>query len=327
MTVVEAKIDQVGELLLNLSQETGLNIPQITDELMELLLRSGDNTPYAAFFNNGDVAKITNFAGDLKAGGAELVRGMAGDVGFFRAWEVLNETDIEGLATKIENLEIVDVFVKKYPEKVDDLKTTLKEAFDPEGILQSVKRFDEVSYIENTNDLIKVLENVTDVNTVTQLETKGIGSFFRGTTRSKTTGSLFPGNPNSQLGGISTSTDPIRATIFAIESATSNPDFRGILQMGLPSDLGDMRLLSPNNRVAIELEAILKTSADDFSNLAKIEITVDDARTLVKEVFDIDLPSTISSQAISTELLESLDISSLENALEFYQKGIQYNTK
>lgn len=107
MTVVEAKIDQVGELLLNLSQETGLNLPQITDELMELLLRSGDNTPYAAFFNNGDVAKITNFTGDLKTGGAELVRGMAGDVGFFRAWEVLPPH----LGIQVQNLRVVSTFL------------------------------------------------------------------------------------------------------------------------------------------------------------------------------------------------------------------------
>lgn len=242
------------------------------------------------------------------------------------SWRILDETGIDGLAGKVDNLEIVDDFVKKYPSKLDDLKTTLKETDSPEDLLQSIKRFEEIPTINNTDELIDVLSNVTDVNTVSQLEQKGIKSFFRGTTRSKADGSLFPGNPNSQLNGISTSTDPVRGTIFAIESATGNPNFKGVLQLGLPADLGDLKLVSPNRRVDIELEAIMKTSADDFASLSKVEISVEDARKLVKEVYDIDLPSNLDS-TISRELLETLDVSSLEKSLEFYQKALQYNTK
>ncbi len=242
------------------------------------------------------------------------------------SWKILNETGIEGLAGKVDNIEIVDDFVKKYPDKVDELNTTLKEVLYPEGILLSVKKFEEITTIKNTDDLIDVLSNVTDVNTIFQLEQKGVKSFFRGTTRSKVDGSLFPGNPNSQLGGISTSTDPIRGTIFSIESATANPSFNGVLQMGLPVDLGDLKLIAPNRRVKIELEAILKASADDFANLSKVEISVEDARKLVKEVYDIDLPSSIDSD-LSRELLENLDASSLEKSLEFYQKAIKFNLK
>jgi len=71
----------------------------------------------------------------------------------------------------------------------------------------------------------------------------------------------------------------------------------------------------------------MKVSADDLSNLSKVEISVEDARKLVKEVFDIDLPTSIVDQTASRELLESLNVSSLEKSFEFYQKAIQYSTK
>lgn len=242
------------------------------------------------------------------------------------SWKILNETGIEGLAGKVNNIEIVDVFGKKYPDKIADLKKTLSEAFDADGILKSIRRFDEIPTINSTDDLIEVLENVTDVNTVAQLEQKGVKSFFRGTTRSKVDGSLFPGNPNTQLGGISTSTDPVRGTIFAIESATANPNFKGVLQMGLPTDLGDIKLIAPNGRANIELEAIMNVSADNFSSLAKVEIPIEEARRLVKEIFDIDLQSSISRQ-LSDDLLNTLPVSDLNKSLEFYQKAIQFSTK
>ncbi len=96
--------------------------------------------------------------------------------------------------------------------------------------------------------------------------------------------------------------------------------------MGLPVDLGDLKLVAPNRRVNIELEAILKISADDFTNLSKVEISVEDSRKLVKEVYDIDLPSSIDS-GLSRELLENLEVSSLEKSLEFYQKAKKFNLK
>ena len=67
-------------------------------------------------------------------------------------------------------------------------------------------------------------------------------------------------------------------------------------------------------------------SADDNSDLAKVEISVEDARKLVKEIFDIDLPPTINRDR-STELLENLEVSDLNKSLEFYQKAIQYSTR
>jgi hypothetical protein len=44
------------------------------------------------------------------------------------------------------------------------------------------------------------------------------------------------------------------------------------------------------------------------------------------EVYEVDLPARIS-RSYSEELLETLTPSSLDEAFEFYQKAIIYNTK
>lgn len=98
------------------------------------------------------------------------------------------------------------------------------------------------------------------------------------------------------------------------------------MQIWFPADLGNLKLASPNRCVPIELEAVLKTSAEDFANLSQVEISVEDARNLVKEVYGIDLPTNIDSSEFFN-LLNTHAVSSLEKALEFYQKTLQYNTK
>jgi hypothetical protein len=162
-----------------------------------------------------------------------------------------------------------------------------------------------------------------------ELEQKGIKALFRGVTRRKTDNWLYPGNPNSIANGISTSTDPIVATLFAIESATDNPTFKGSVQCGMPKDLLNLALTAPNRRWDKELEAIINAPATSFANLAKIEISVDDARKLVKEVFGRDLPNRISSSDVENVryLTETLPKSSLEKSFEFYVKSIKYNLK
>jgi hypothetical protein len=203
--------------------------------------------------------------------------------------------------------------------------------FVKEGYFNLLRRVlgskDAVKKIETIEELKVFLGDINETTTMLEIHEKGIESLFRGTTRSKTDNSLFPGNPNSQSFGISTSTDPIKATIFAIEGATSNGSYKGVLQMGLTGgDLKNIALTAPNYRVAKELEVILNTPAANFSNLAQIEISVDNARKLVKEVYGIDLPATIS-RSYSDELLETITESSLEKAFEFYQKAVIYNIK
>jgi hypothetical protein len=188
------------------------------------------------------------------------------------------------------------------------------------------KTIDNVK-IETIDELKVFLNSIDGTTTITQLETKGIQAFFRGTTRSKTTNNLFPGSPNSQAGGISTSTDPIKATIFSIESATSNGAYKGVLQIALPKNLKTITLSSPNNRVGLELEVIMSTPANNFAGLSEVEITVENARKIIKEVYNVDLPTRISTQDDARYLLETIPESSLQKAYEFYQKAIKYNIK
>ncbi len=175
-------------------------------------------------------------------------------------------------------------------------------------------------------ELKAFLKTIDETTTIAQLEQKGIKSFFRGTTRSKADNTLFPGNPNSQAFGISTSTDPIKATIFSIESATNNSAYKGVLQIGLPNDLKNIALSAPNHRVALELEVVLNTPANNFANLSKVEISVENSRKLIKEVYGVDLPSKLS-RSYADELLETMPESSLDKAFEFYKKTLQYNIK
>ena len=186
------------------------------------------------------------------------------------------------------------------------------------GVADDVVRTEtQVAKITSTDELIKFLDSVDETTTVTQLEEKGIKVFFRGTTRDLN-GNLFPGNPNAIANGISTSTDPIKSTIFAIESAT-NSGSKGVLQIALPENLTGTKLLAPNRRISLELEVIFETSAENFSKLSKVEIPVENARQLVKEVYGIELPSTMKRN-IADELLETLPASSLEQSFEFYTK-------
>jgi hypothetical protein len=183
--------------------------------------------------------------------------------------------------------------------------------------------------LKTTEDLIAFLECINETTPMVELEQKGIKALFRGVTRKKTDNSLYPGNPNSIAYGISTSTDPIVATIFAIESATDNPAFKGSVQCGIPKDLPNLVFSYPNRRWDKELEVIINTPANNFATLAKIEISVEDARKLVKEVFGRDLPSRISSSDVENAryLTETVPKSSLEKSFEFYVKSIKYNLK
>ncbi len=184
--------------------------------------------------------------------------------------------------------------------------------------------------ITTTSELKAFLKTIDETTTIVQIEQRGIKSLFRGTTRSKADNTLFSGNTNTQEFGISTSTDPIKATIFSIESATSNGAYNGVLQIGLPSDLRSIGLNSPNiYRCEKELELVLQTPANNFANLSTVEISAENARKLVKEVYGIDLPAKIYPTGLnnSNELLETIPASSLDKAFEFYQKALQYNLK
>ncbi|MDQ1856707.1 hypothetical protein [Chryseobacterium sp. WLY505] len=141
--------------------------------------------------------------------------------------------------------------------------------------------------IKTVEELIEFLGKVDQNVMAEDLEKVGIQALFRGTTRS-INGELFAGNSNSIEYGASTSTDPIRAVIFGIESS-SKPGTKGVLQIYVPKDLKGLNLQSANYRFEKELEIIINTSPENLSNFATKEIAIEDARKLVEEVYGISL--------------------------------------
>jgi len=177
--------------------------------------------------------------------------------------------------------------------------------------------------IKTVEELIEFLGKVDQNVMAEDLEKVGIQALFRGTTRSLN-GELFTGNINSIEYGASTSTDPIRAVIFGIESS-SKPGTKGVLQIYVPKDLKGLNLQATNYRVSKELEVIVNTSPENLSNFAVKEISIEDARKLVNELYGIDIPKTITSNSIpsSNMLLEETKKLTPKEAQDFYKKIIK----
>ncbi|CAI2768806.1 hypothetical protein [Flavobacterium collinsii] len=120
------------------------------------------------------------------------------------------------------------------------------------------------------------------------------------------------------------------------ESASRNVPYEriravaGVLQIALPEDLRLLQLESPSRRAIYELEVAFKVSANDFTHLSKIEMNLDDAHQLVKEVYGIDLPKNIGNNApgnSAEEITRTMTHSTLEQSYEFYKKATKYNIK
>ncbi|WP_126654269.1 hypothetical protein [Chryseobacterium aureum] len=178
--------------------------------------------------------------------------------------------------------------------------------------------------IKTVEELIVFLGKVDQNVMAEDLEKVGIQALFRGTTRS-INGELFAGNSNSVEYGASTSTDPIRAVIFGIESS-SKPGTKGVLQIYVPKDLKGLNLQATNYRVSKELEVIVNTSPEKLSNFAVKEIPIEEARKLVNELYGIDIPKTITNNSIpgSNMLLEETKKLTPKEAQEFYKKIIKF---
>ena len=167
-------------------------------------------------------------------------------------------------------------------------------------------------------ELKNYLWSIDESTTMSDVENKGVKALFRGTTRSNADNSIFPGNTNSiNEPATSVSTDPVKATIFGIESQTNNPGSKGVLQIAIPQELTNVAFNPGNYRLEKELELILKIKPEEFSKLTQIEISIDEARIAIKDVFEIDLPTRINRDE-STKLLETLPESSLQKSFDFY---------
>ena len=178
--------------------------------------------------------------------------------------------------------------------------------------------------IQSVEELIEFLNKIDESVLATELEEYGIGALFRGTTRN-VEGELFAGNTSSIANGTSTSTDPIRAVIFGIESS-SKPGRKGFLQIFVPRELEGLNLQAPNNSFKLELEVIVNTSPENLSKFAVIEIPIEDARKLIEKVYGVSLDTKIPRD-YSRFLLEDTKKLTPKEALEFYKRAIKLTVK
>lgn len=170
--------------------------------------------------------------------------------------------------------------------------------------------------IKSIDELILFLGKINGNFRAVDLDKTGIRVLFRGTT--KVDGKLFPGSLNAQLLGLSTSTDPIRAIIFAIENATLGRD--SFFQVILPRDLKGIFLNTPvsRSRYKFELEVVLNTDVKELSNFVVKEIPVIEARELVNKFFNLTLDTKIDRNT-SDLLLRELPKTSLEESYNFFE--------
>lgn len=189
--------------------------------------------------------------------------------------------------------------------------------------LANIARISSGKKIKTVEELIEFLEKVDQNVMAEDLEKVGIEALFRGTTR-YTDGELFIGNLSSIENGASTSTDPIRAIIFGIESS-SKPGTKGVLQIYVPKDLKGLNLQAPNVRVSKELEVIVNTSPENLFNFVVKEVPIEDARKLANEIYGLDIPKTITENSIpsSNMLLDDMTKLTLKESEEFYKKIIK----
>lgn len=99
---------------------------------------------------------------------------------------------------------------------------------------------------------------------------------FRGTTLG------FPGGEAlQQLGITSTTTDPLVATLFAIESSSHGAP--GVVLIALRSRLSN-RIGQPNNYMELEQEVAVEQPPADFAEKAEFTVDVSVARKILIEI-------------------------------------------
>ncbi len=134
---------------------------------------------------------------------------------------------------------------------------------------------------------------------------------FRGTTEG------WPGSPGLQkIKTTPVSTDPAIATAFATESSRHG---RGVVHIATPEDLVGIEIGQGNVLQKIEKELGVDIEPKEFAERASITITVDQARTILKEM-GIELPHNINKSNLS-DVLRDLPSMTLEQITEFVSKA------
>jgi RHS repeat-associated protein len=139
-----------------------------------------------------------------------------------------------------------------------------------------------------------------------------VNYLFRGTTAG------FEGSKASQTIPITpTSSDPGVATIFSIAASKNG---KGILQIALPSDLGNVSY-GANVLQTLEKEIGVRLKPADFAAKASITITTDQARSILKGL-GVDLPAKISISELSNVIKRTPKLSQSQVS-QFYKKAAE----
>ncbi|WP_017324319.1 RHS repeat-associated core domain-containing protein [Synechococcus sp. PCC 7336] len=155
---------------------------------------------------------------------------------------------------------------------------------------------------------------LSDGEIARQLQLLGGTPLFRGTTRD------FPGNPILQRLGISpASTDPLVATVFALEGKARGGD--PIVLFGNAQDFGSPDINLGNVRRTLEREVAVGMSPSDFARNAPNSISADRARQILSELGVADLPPSIGSVQEATQILENTPRLTPEQILEFTRRA------
>jgi hypothetical protein len=262
--------------------------------------------------------QVKFFLKDLKENG-RFARAVLLNDDLVKAWEVLPAN----LRTNIEHLVTTSNFRSKYPNRVDDFSRELNDpAVYPsqEAFLESVDLFEGVSTIGNPEDLFQVLENVRYVNRVGDLQGKGLSKFFRGTSLDGA-GTVYPGNVNSIANGASTSSDPIVATLFSGQ-AKARSGGSGIITIATGDAISSIPLLPPNGIVRREREIIMGVTPTEFHAVKEIQLTLDQAKDLIREVTSYQVPIINTSSNMDQLLIDAPRMSDSQIS-QFYQLARQ----
>ena len=129
-----------------------------------------------------------------------------------------------------------------------------------------------------------------------------IGGFARQVFRGTSKGFLG-GRASLLLNRTSTTPDPVVATLFAVEAKNHG---EGIVEIATAQDLKGVKVdIEGNVRQALEKEVALELNPREFSEMASIKITADEARAILKNM-DINIPARIKDPTEGTRLLEEL---------------------
>ena len=151
---------------------------------------------------------------------------------------------------------------------------------------------------------------LSDIEIGRQIELLGDIILFRGTTEG------FPGHPALQRLGISpASTDPLVATVFALEGKAKGGN--AVILFGTKQQLGNPAVDLGNVRRILEREVGVGLTPSDFARNAPNSVPVDKARQILSELGIADLPPSIQSTDEATRILKNTPRLSPEQILEF----------